>query len=244
VTSLFYFSAGVNTNRPWSSCTPHITAYLSSSDRRVHSGRGKYTRRGLIARILRNRKQRCLFGPHLTTAWSGSGNGDLRVVSCGACERITEIRDKDNCVLCARWARIDVPGDLPRPSSRKYFSIIRYFTPFFFPFLTYPEPNTSLPLFGVGGIAWSERARKERRGEDKRRPACVRSSSGHPDLSGCVVVSLYLFPTLFPFDNLTGCLRCRVASLFSDLWGDGCPGLLSSSLVLVFFFRDTDAHCD
>lgn len=68
------------------------------------------------------------FSPHLTTAWSGRGNGDLRVVSC-ACERITEIRDKDNCVLCVRWARIDVPGDPPRPSSRKYLSIMRYFIP-------------------------------------------------------------------------------------------------------------------
>lgn len=54
------------------------------------------------------------------------------MVSC-ACERITEIRDKDNCVLCVRWARIDVPGDPPRPSSRKYLSIIRYFTPFYSP---------------------------------------------------------------------------------------------------------------
>ena len=153
VTSLFYFSAGVNTNRPWSSCTPHITAYLSSSDRRVLSGRGKYTRRGFNRSYTSEQETAVSFGPHLTTAWSGRGNGDLRVVSC-ACERITEIRDKDNCVLCVRWARIDVPGEPPRPSSRKYLSIIRYFTPFF------QIPSQTLQcLSGRGGLHGSEGGR-------------------------------------------------------------------------------------
>lgn len=103
------------------------------------------------------------FSPHLTTAWSGRGNGDLRVVSC-ACERITEIRDKDNCVLCVRWARIDVPGDPPRPSSRKYLSIIRYFIPLF------PQQTKHFDVSsGLGGMHGSEDGGTGGRDE----PACV-----------------------------------------------------------------------
>lgn len=187
VTSLFYFSAGVNTNRPWSSCTPHITAYLSSSDRRVLSGRGKYTRRGFNRSYTSEQETAVSFGPHLTTAWSGRGNGDLRAVSC-ACERITEIRDKDNCVLCVRWARIDVPGDPPRPSSpRKYLSIIRFFTPF------YSQPNTSISLrtgrncVGRTGVE---------RGETS---LLAYSPLGSPESSGLCGRFPYLFSTLFSF---------------------------------------------
>lgn len=210
MTSLFYFSAGVNTNRPWSSCTPHITAYLSSSDRRVLSGRGKYTRRGFNRSYTSEQETAVSFSPHLTTAWSGRGNGDLRVVSC-ACERITEIRDKDNCVLCVRWARIDVPGDPPRPSSRKYLSIMRYFIP---PF----PPSTK--HFDVS-LDWEECTGRKGKGQERR--ARLRTViSGHPGLCGRFLISL--FDSFFPFDNLTGCLRCRVASLFSDFLGRWLPG--------------------
>lgn len=75
----------------------------------------------------------------------------------------------------------------------------------------------------------------EEGGGDDGRRACLRTVlSGHRNLPGCVVVSLYLFSTLFfLFDNLTGCLRCRVASLFSDFWGNGCPGLLGSLLFAI-----------
>lgn len=151
------------------------------------SGRGKYTRRGFNRSYTSEQETAVSFSPHLTTAWSGRGNGDLRVVSC-ACERITEIRDKDNCVLCVRWARIDVPGDPPRPSSRKYFSIIRYFIP------PFPQTNQTLRcLFRTGRNAWVGRWR-----DTRERRACLRTViSGHRNLLGCVVVSLYLFSTLF-----------------------------------------------
>lgn len=188
VTSLFYFSAGVNTNRPWSSCTPHITAYLSSSDRRVLSGRGKYTRRGFNRSYTSEQETAVSFGPHLTTAWSGRGNGDLRVVSC-ACEKITEIRDKDNCVLCVRWARIDVPGDPPRPSSRrKYSSIIRYFAPFF--------PQTK--HFDISSD-WEELHGSDGGGKRRDEPACVQSSRVTAIFRVVWSFFLYLFSTLFSF---------------------------------------------
>lgn len=57
-------------------------------------------------------------------------------------------------------------------------------------------------------------------------PACVQSSrvTGiSRDVWSFPYISFRLF-FFFLFDNLTGCLRCRVASLFSDFWGDGCPG--------------------
>lgn len=177
---------------------------------------------GLIARILRNRKQRCLFGPHLTTAWSGRGNGDLRVVSC-ACEWITEIRDKDNSVLCVRWARIDVPGVPPWLSPRKYLSIIRYYTPFS------PQPNTSSSL-RTGRYAWSEGAGKGWRETSLLAYSLLRSPES-PGMCGRFLISL--FDSFFLFDNLTGCLRCRVASIFFQFLGRWLPGLLGSLLFAI-----------
>lgn len=78
--------------------------------------------------------------------------------------------------------------------------------------------------------------------EDGERRACLRTViSGHWNLLGCVVVSLYLFSTLFSlFDNLTGCLRCRVASLFSDLLGE----MAAWGLLGILLFAIQDPHCD
>lgn len=191
------------------------------------SGRGKYTRRGFNRSYTLEQETAVSFSPHLTTAWSGRGNGDLRVVSC-ACERITEIRDKDNCVLCVRWARIDVPGDPPRPSSRKYPSIIRYFIPF-------PPPTKHFDAYpGLGGMHGSERGAKG--GETSLLAYSDLGSPESPGLCGRFLISL--FDSFFPFDNLTGCLRC-VASLFSDFLGRWLPGSFRYPAL-----RDTDPHCD
>lgn len=128
-------------------------------------------------------------------------------------------------MLCVRWARIDVPGDPPRPSSRKYLSIIRYFTPFC-------SPTKHFVVY----LDWEECMGRNGEGEEGRRgdePACVQSSRV-TGISRVVWSFPYIsFRLFFPFDNLTGCLRCRVASLFSDFWGDGCPGLLGSLLFAI-----------
>lgn len=58
-----------------------------------------------------------------------------------------------------------------------------------------------------------------------------------PGLCGRFLISL--FDSFFPFDNLTGFLRCRVASLFSDFLGRWLPGSFRYPA-----FRDTDPHCD
>ena len=103
MTSLFVFSAGVNTNRPWSSsCSPHVTTYLSSLDRRVIFGWGQI-HGGVNHSYTSEQETAVSFLPATDNGVVWMGNG------CLCMRRDQETRDKGNCVVFLRWTRIDLP---------------------------------------------------------------------------------------------------------------------------------------